>query len=41
MSRFLTACYLCIGGGVAPGNDESTDKQRSGMTRKGSRATTG
>ena len=35
MSRFGTASCLSAWTGVAPGNDESAGKQRSGKTRKG------
>ena len=35
MSRFETAPRLAAWAGVAPGNDESAGKQRSGKTRKG------
>jgi hypothetical protein len=38
MSRFPTAAHLCAWAGVAPGNNESAGKQRSGKTRKGNRA---
>ena len=37
MSRFGTASRLSAWTGVAPGNDESAGKQRSGKTRKGNR----
>ena len=37
MSRFATAPRLAAWAGVAPGNDESVGKQRSGKTRKGNR----
>ena len=37
MSRFETAPRLAAWAGVAPGNDESAGKQRSGTTRKGNR----
>src|SRR5256885_5301845 len=37
MARFETAPRLAAWAGVAPGNDESTGKQRSGKTRKGNR----
>ena len=37
MSRFETAPRLAAWAGVAPGNDESAGKQRSGKTRKGNR----
>jgi transposase len=35
MSRFPTARHLAAWAGVAPGNDESAGKRRSGKTRKG------
>jgi hypothetical protein len=35
MTRFGTASRLAAWSGVAPGNDESAGKQRSGKTRKG------
>jgi transposase len=38
MSRFPTAAHLCAWAGVAPGNNESAGKQRSGKTRKGNPA---
>jgi transposase len=38
MARFGTAARLAAWSGVAPGNDESAGKQRSGQTRKGNRA---
>jgi transposase len=38
MARFGTAGRLAAWTGVAPGNDESAGKQRSGRTRKGNRA---
>jgi transposase len=38
MQRFGTAARLAAWSGVAPGNDESAGKQRSGKTRKGNRA---
>jgi transposase len=38
MTRFGTAARLAAWSGVAPGNDESAGKQRSGKTRKGNRA---
>jgi transposase len=38
MGRFETAPRLAAWAGVAPGNDESAGKQRSGKTRKGNRA---
>jgi transposase len=37
MSRFETAPRLAAWAGVAPGNDASAGKQRSGKTRKGNR----
>jgi transposase len=37
MSRFGTASRLAAWTGVAPGNDESAGKQRSGKTRRGNR----
>lgn len=37
MARFETAPRLAAWAGVAPGNDESAGKQRSGKTRKGNR----
>jgi transposase len=37
MRRFGTASRLAAWTGVAPGNDESAGKQRSGKTRKGNR----
>ena len=37
MTRFETAPRLAAWAGVAPGNDESAGKQRSGKTRKGNR----
>jgi transposase len=37
MERFGTASRLAAWTGVAPGNDESAGKQRSGKTRKGNR----
>jgi transposase len=37
MSRFGTASRLSAWTGVAPGNDESAGKQRSGKTRRGNR----
>jgi transposase len=37
MRRFGTASRLSAWSGVAPGNDESTGKQRSGKTRQGNR----
>jgi transposase len=37
MSRFETASRLAAWAGVAPGNDESVGKRRSGKTRKGNR----
>jgi transposase len=38
MSRFGMAARLAAWAGVAPGNDESAGKRRSGKTRKGNRA---
>ncbi|MCX6064764.1 MAG: IS110 family transposase [Chloroflexi bacterium] len=38
MSRFPTADYLAAWAGVAPGNNESAGKRRSGKTRKGNKA---
>lgn len=38
MSHIPTAGHLCTWAGVAPGNDESAGKQRSGKTCKGNRA---
>jgi hypothetical protein len=38
MNRFPSAAHLCAWAGVAPGNNESAGKQRSGKTRKGNRA---
>jgi transposase len=38
MGRFETAARLSAWSGVAPGNDESAGKRRSGKTRKGNRA---
>ena len=38
MGRFETAARLAAWSGVAPGNDASAGKQRSGKTRKGNRA---
>jgi transposase len=38
MARFGTAARLSAWSGVAPGNDESAGKQRSGKTRQGNRA---
>jgi transposase len=38
MARFGTAARLSAWSGVAPGNDESAGKRRSGTTRKGNRA---
>jgi transposase len=38
LRRFETAARLAAWSGVAPGNDESAGKQRSGKTRKGNRA---
>ena len=36
MSRFPTAAHLAAWAGMAPGNNESAGKRRSGKTRKGS-----
>lgn len=38
MSRFPTAEHVCAWAGVAPGNNESAGKRRSGRTRNGNRA---
>jgi transposase len=38
MSRFPTADHLAAWAGVAPGNNESAGRNRSGKTRKGDRA---
>jgi transposase len=38
MTCFPSARHLCAWAGVAPGNDESAGKRRSGKTRKGDRA---
>jgi transposase len=38
MERFGTAARLAAWSGVAPGNDESAGKQRSGKTRQGNQA---
>jgi transposase len=38
MSHFPTADHLAAWAGLAPGNDESAGKRRSGRTRKGNRA---
>lgn len=38
MSRFPTDGHLAAWAGVAPGNNESGDKRRSGRTRKGNKA---
>src|SRR6266436_8056339 len=38
MTRFGTASRLAAWSGVAPGNDESAGKQRSGKTRQGNQA---
>jgi transposase len=40
MSRFPTANHLAAWAGVAPGNNESAGKRRSGKTRKGNTALT-
>ena len=37
MSRFPSAHHLAAWAGLAPGNNESAGKQRSGKTRKGNR----
>jgi len=37
MSRFPTAAHLAAWAGVAPGNNESGGKRRTGKTRKGSK----
>ncbi len=37
MSRFATAGHLAAWAGVAPGNNESAGKRRSGKTRKGNK----
>ncbi len=37
MSRFPSAAHLAAWAGVAPGNNESAGKRRSGRTRKGNR----
>jgi len=38
MSRFPSATHLAAGAGVAPGNNESAGKRRSGQTTKGNHA---
>jgi transposase len=38
MQQFPSARHLCAWAGVAPGNNESAGKRRSGKTRKGDRA---
>jgi transposase len=38
MSKFPTAGHLCAWAGVAPGNNESAGKRRSGRTRKGNQS---
>lgn len=38
MSRFASADHLAAWAGVAPGNNESAGKRRSGKTRKGNKA---
>ena len=38
MSRFPTADHLAAWAGVAPGNNESAGKRRSGRTRKGNKS---
>lgn len=37
MSRFLSAPHLCSWAGVAPGNNESAGKRKSGKTTKGNK----
>lgn len=37
MSRFVTANHIAAWAGVAPGNNESAGKRRSGKTRRGNR----
>jgi len=37
MSRFPTAHHLCAWAGVAPGNNESAGKRKSGKTRQGNK----
>ncbi|GAX88418.1 IS110 family transposase [Effusibacillus lacus] len=37
MNRFPTAAHLCSWAGMAPGNNESAGKRRSGRTRKGNK----
>ncbi len=37
MSRFPTASHLCSWAGLAPGNNESAGKRKSGKTRKGNK----
>jgi len=37
MGRFPTASHLCSWAGVAPGNNESAGKRKSGKTRKGNK----
>lgn len=37
MSRFPTADHLASWAGIAPGNNESAGKRRSGKTRKGNK----
>jgi transposase len=36
MTRFPTAAHLAAWAGLAPGNDQSAGKRRSGRTRQGS-----
>lgn len=38
MDRFPSAAHLSSWGGVAPGNNESVGKRKSGRTRKGNKA---
>jgi transposase len=38
MSRFPTAAHLSAWAGVAPGNNESAGKHKTGRTRKGNRS---
>jgi transposase len=40
MTRFPSARHLAAWAGVAPGNNESAGKQRSGRPRPGNRTTT-
>lgn len=37
MSRFPSAAHLCSWAGIAPGNNESAGKRKSGRTRKGNK----